>query len=111
MRMLHLYLAGKVREHLLRINASAKGLFTIVEERTKRSNILNLKVVNIKADQRLRRMLNRLKNYWQYKPTVNRNRSSDKIVNDLEIQRHGEIFRYLFQIFYCTLQRSVSYQA
>lgn len=35
MRKLHLYLAGKVRVHLLRIIPSGKGLFKMVEERTK----------------------------------------------------------------------------
>lgn len=59
MRMLHLYLAGKVKVHLLRIIPSGKGLFTVVEERTKRSNSLHLQVVYIKADQRLRRRLNK----------------------------------------------------
>lgn len=58
MRMLRLYLAGKVRIHLLRVIPSDKGLFTMVEERTKRSNSLDLKAVYIKADQRLRRKLN-----------------------------------------------------
>lgn len=57
--MFCLYLAGKVRVHLLRIIPSSKGLFTMIEERTRRSNSLNLKVVYIKADQRLRRKLNR----------------------------------------------------
>lgn len=61
MRMLRLYLAGKVRVHLLRIIPSGKRLFTMVGERTKRNNSLNLKVVYIKADQRLRRKLNGLK--------------------------------------------------
>lgn len=61
MRMLRLYLAGEVRVHLLRIIPSGKGLFTIIGERTKRNNSLNLKVVYIKVDQRLRRKLNGFK--------------------------------------------------